>query len=162
MVVPVHINDAQCISEIYNYYVLHSGVTFEEEAISLQDMSERIKTITQKWPWLVYKESQNILGYAYAANWKSRVGYRLTVEISVYLKHDCYNKGIGSTLYSALINKLKEIGVHSVIGGVALPNPASIRLHEKFGFEKVAHFKDVGIKFEKWMDVCYWQLQLNS
>jgi phosphinothricin acetyltransferase len=105
----------------------------------------------------VAEENGNIEGYAYAGAWKSRCAYRYSVEISVYLKHGSSGKGIGTALYSELLKKLKDLNLHGVIGGMALPNDISIALHKKFGFEPVAHFKEVGRKFEKWIDVVYYE-----
>jgi phosphinothricin acetyltransferase len=78
----------------------------------------------------------------------------------VYLRPDSLDQGIGSKLYAALLNELRERQMHTVMGGIALPNEASVIFHEKFGFEKVAHFKEVGRKFDNWIDVGYWQLRL--
>ena len=94
--------------------------------------------------------------------WKARSAYRFSVESTVYIDQNSIGNGIGSLLYKELLSNLKNSRIHSVIGGIALPNPSSIALHEKYGFKKVAQFKEVGIKFDKWIDVGYWQLQFNS
>jgi len=154
--------DIQQLVDIYNYYVVNTGVTFEETPIDQSEMALRVRKIQETLPWLVYEEDASIIGYAYASPWKSRIGYRFTVESSIYIKQGHFGKGAGSKLYAELIRLLKEKKMHSVIGGVALPNEASVALHEKFGFKKVAQFEDVGVKFEKWMDVAYWQLQLED
>ncbi|PID45615.1 MAG: hypothetical protein CSB47_08185 [Proteobacteria bacterium] len=85
-----------------------------------------------------------------------------TVEVSIYLSHQITSRGLGTQLYNALFSSLREKSVHIVIGGITLPNAASIALHEKFGMEKVAHFKEVGYKFGKWLDVGYWQVKLDK
>ncbi len=157
MIRSVTIADAKDLCEIYNYYVLNTHINFEEEAVSLDDMQQRIITITGKFPWIVYEENGNILGYAYASEWKPRSSYRFSVESTVYMKHGVTGKGIGAQLYQALLEKISGSNIHAVIGGIAQPNDASIALHEKFGFEKVAHFKEVGYKFGKWIDVAYWE-----
>ncbi len=150
--------DAKAIAMLYNYYILNSTANFEEEAVSSEIMSQRISAVQQGYPWLVCESAEGqIFGYAYATAWKSRSGYRHTVEVSVYLNKDIQGQGIGTALYSKLLSLLKEMNIHAVIGGIALPNTVSIRLHEKFGFEKVAHFKEVGYKFDKWIDVGYWE-----
>jgi L-amino acid N-acyltransferase YncA len=149
--------DAQAICDIYNYYVLHTVVTFEEDVVEVNDMTERIKLIIEKYVWLVYEEEGVILGYAYAGEWKSRCSYRFSVESSVYLRHGFSGKGVGSLLYEALFNFLKKTKTHAIIGGITLPNESSIALHEKFGFEKIAQFKEVGFKFNRWLDVGYWE-----
>jgi len=153
--------DAAAIADIYNHYVLNSIVTFEEEAVSTDDMAGRIREILGAGlPWLVWNEKGRVLGYAYASKWKSRCAYRYAAEATVYLDQTATGRGIGTKLYVALFDRLKREKFHSVIGGVALPNPASAALHETLGFQKVAHFKEVGWKFEKWIDVGYWELIL--
>ena len=100
------------------------------------------------------------LGYAYATSWRVRSAYRFSVESTVYVATGHGGKGNGSALYRSLIAALREPGLQVVIGGLALPNEASVALHECIGFEKVAHFRRVGRKFEQWIDVGYWELQL--
>jgi phosphinothricin acetyltransferase len=124
-------------------------------------MESRIKETIQNYPWLVYEEKGNILGYTYAHKWKERSAYRYSVETGIYLDKNFISKGIGTKLKGALLQVLKEKSIHAVMCGIALPNPASIALCEKFGFEKVAHFKNVGYKMNKWIDVGYWQLILE-
>lgn len=160
MVRDITINDAQWICEIYNYYVLNTIVTFEETEVSKEDMGIRIDSTIQKLPWMVYEVNGEILGYAYASEWKSRCAYKNSLETTVYLRPDENGKGVGSVLYSKLINRLKSMNYHALIGGISLPNEASIALHEKYGFEKIGQFREVGYKFEKWIDVGYWELIL--
>ncbi|MEP6591257.1 MAG: N-acetyltransferase family protein, partial [Gemmatimonadota bacterium] len=109
-------------------------------------------------PWLVAEQGGVVVGYAYAGKWKTRHGYRFTVESTVYLDPNHVGHGTGSRLYRALLDALRLQGVHSAIGGIGLPNEPSVRLHERLGFEKVAHFHENGIKFGRWIDVGYWQL----
>jgi phosphinothricin acetyltransferase len=153
--------DAPQISEIYNHYIKTSTITFEEEPVSAPEMEARVRDIQSlSYPWLVATDGGDVLGYAYGGKWKVRAAYRYASEITVYVRVGLERSGVGSALYSRLLPALKGIGVHTVIGGVALPNEASVRLHEKFGFEKCAHFKDVGFKFDRWIDVAYWQRTL--
>lgn len=161
MIREANLKDAKQISEIYNYYILNSIVTFEEVKIDETEMSNRIKSVSSKFPWIVYEENNQIQGYAYATEWKPRHAYKHSAESTVYLAPNAFKKGIGTSLYLELINKLKNMHIHSIMGGISLPNEASITLHEKLGFAKVAHFKEVGYKFEEWIDVGYWQLTLR-
>jgi L-amino acid N-acyltransferase YncA len=156
--------DADSIVEIYNYYIAETTVTFEEETITTADMQSRINKIqADNLPWLVAKdESGKVVGYAYASKWRERFSYRFSVEVTVYLSPEHSNKGIGSKLYAALFSELRLKSIHSVIGGITLPNDASVALHEKFGMQKVAHFKEVGFKFKQWLDVGYWQGSLSA
>ncbi len=151
-------DDASQICEIYNYYVLNTIITFEESSVSEFDMRNRIEQIKHKFPWIVYENQGIILGYAYAGEWKSRCAYKHSVESTVYLKKGEEGHGIGTILYEELIKRLKSSNIHAVIGGIALPNSASVALHEKFGFEQIGQFKEVGYKFDIWIDVGYWEL----
>lgn len=158
-----HINqeDHQAVVDIYNYYIRHSIVTFEEEPIDLPEISSRIAQVSEKMPWLVYEDNGTIQGYAYASPWKGRSAYRYCAECTVYLAHSAHRQGIGTQLYEQLIGEMKDLNYHVLIGGIALPNPGSIALHEKMGFEKVAHFREVGFKFDTWIDVGYWQIGIR-
>ena len=154
----VHLKDAQQLVKIYNYYVLNSVVTFDLVEMTEKQMEQKIKTISVEYPWFVYEENRSILGYAYACQWKVKAAYKQTVESTVYVSPASTQKGLGTKLYSQLIATLKTQNIHAILGGISLPNESSIRLHEKLGFEKVAHFKALGFKFNKWVDVGYWQL----
>ncbi len=151
-------SDAEGVAAIYNYYITDTIVTFEEEPLPAAELARRIRSVIDAGlPWLVAEENDGILGYAYATPWKERIGYRFSVETTVYLSKDCTGRGVGSQLYTELFRLLEEKGVHSAIGGVCLPNDASVALHEKFGMKRVAEFEEVGIKFNRWLNVAYWQ-----
>jgi len=151
-------SDAEAIADIYNHYVTDTIVTFEEEPVSGSEIARRINQVQRSGlPWLVAEENGEILGYAYATPWKERSGYRLSVGTTVYLEKSCTGRGIGSQLYSELFKLLEKAGVRSAVGGVALPNDASVALHEKFGMRKVAEFERIGVKFDTWINVGYWQ-----
>jgi len=162
MIRDVQKEDAERICEIYNHYVENSIITFEEQVVSVSEMQNRIQETSAKFPWLVYEEYGSILGYAYVSSWKSRCAYRYSVESTVYLSKTSVGKGIGSQLYETLIARLRTLSFHSIIAAIAIPNPASAALHEKMGFEKVAHFKEVGWKFGQWIDVGCWELLLKE
>jgi L-amino acid N-acyltransferase YncA len=150
--------DAGPLASIYNHYVRETIVTFEEEPVSPEAFSRRIEDVlASSHPWLVAVEEERAVGYAYATPWKSRSGYRFSAEVTVYVADGHSGRGIGSALYSELFSVLEARGIHAVIGGIALPNEASIALHEKFGMRKVAHFEQVGFKFGRWIDVGYWE-----
>lgn len=153
--------DSDALARIYNYYVLHTVVTFEEEPVSAQTMATRVAEVQAlSLPWLVAEINGAVVGYAYASKWKGRCSYRYSVESTIYLEHGHESRGIGARLYSELLSILRTHGMHVVIGGAALPNEASVALHEKLGFERVATFRQVGFKHGKWIDVAYWQLVL--
>ncbi len=158
MIRKVKISDAREICSIYNHYIENTVITFEEVPLKTSEMAKRIREVGRNHPWIVYVERGHVLGYAYAAKWKTRSAYRHTLESTVYLHHEAIGKGIGTKLYKALLQILKKQGCHAVLGCIAIPNKGSVSLHEKFGFRKVAHFKQVGLKFGRWIDVGYWEL----
>ena len=126
-------------------------------------MQSRIdRAIAGSLPWLVIEVDDSIGGYAYAAPWKERQAYENTVETTIYLRDGVSGQGLGSRLYSELLEELRSKSLHSALGGIALPNDASVRLHERLGFEKVGQLHQVGFKFDRRIDVGYWQLPLNS
>lgn len=153
--------DAGAIAAIYNHYVATTTISFEEAPVTAQEMARRIADVGAKLPWYVCARAGTVLGYAYATPWRVRSAYRFSVESSVYVAHDRARQGIGARLYRALLDDLRARGLVAVIGGIAQPNPASVALHEAFGFRKVAHFERVGRKFDQWVDVGYWELQLD-
>ena len=130
-------NDARDICEIYNPYVETTTITFEEKPVGVEEMERRIADISSTHPWLIAEVEGQVLGYAYASSWKARSAYRQTVETSVYIDRLARGKGLGRALYAELIPALRALGIHAALGGIALPNEASVRLHESFGFSKV-------------------------
>lgn len=155
-------SDAAAICRIYNHYVRNTVITFEEQPVPETEMASRIEEYTRRCPWIVYEESGQIRGYAYAAPWKGRSAFRFSVESSVYLDASATGAGLGSLLYRELLARLRAASFHAVIAGITLPNAASVALHEKFGFRKTGEFHEVGWKFERWLDVGYWELLLSQ
>ena len=161
MIRPATAADATAIASIYNYYIVETTITFEESPVTPEEMARRIDTVTSlNLPWLVHECDGEIIGYAYVTKWKERSAYRYAVESTIYLRHGDAGKGYARPLYEQLLSALCERGLHVVIGGIAQPNEASVRLHERLGFERVALFKEVGRKFDRWLDVGYWELRL--
>lgn len=155
------VGDAAAIAAIYNHYVESTVISFEEAPVAADTMAARIADVQQgDLPWLVALVDGKVAGYAYAAKWRVRAAYRFSVESSVYIDKDSAGLGLGTQLYTALIERLRLAGRHLVIGGIALPNDASVALHEKMGYKKVALFSEVGLKFGRWIDVGYWELRI--
>jgi phosphinothricin acetyltransferase len=153
--------DAEALARIYNHYIRESIITFEEIEIAPSEMAGRVAKVNELGlPWLIAESDGTMLGYAYAGKWRERSAYRFSAESTVYLDPHHTGRGIGTQLYRELLARLRTTRVHIVIGGVALPNEASVALHEKLGFTKVAHFKEVGFKLGRWIDVAYWQFAL--
>ena len=155
------IKDTKALLDIYNYYVLNTSATFDIEALSLETFTNKVTQINEKFPFIVFEEDDEILGYAYGSKWRPKPAYNHTVESTVYVKNGAHGKQIGTKLYAELFSLLKQQKFYSILGALTLPNEASVKLHEKFGFKKVAHFKAVGLKFDIWHDVGFWQLILD-
>jgi L-amino acid N-acyltransferase YncA len=153
----VNAADAKAVCDIYNYYVSNSTISFEEAEVSVSEMSRRIVSVSETLPWVVIETDGIVDGYAYATKWRERSAYRFSVELSVYVAPSAIGQGCGTLLYENLFERLTQLGVHLLIAGIALPNENSIKLHEKMGFIKVAHFAEVGFKNNQWVDVAYWQ-----
>jgi L-amino acid N-acyltransferase YncA len=149
------------LAAIYNHYVNETVVTFEEVPVTAEEMRRRIDEVSAAaYPWLVAELDGRVIGYSYASAWRSRSGYRFSCEATVYLAPGEGGHGAGSALYARLIDALRARGNHAVMGGIALPNAASVALHEKLGFRNVAQFEQTGFKFGRWVDVGYWELML--
>lgn len=158
---PATTADAESIAAIYNHYVETTAISFEESAVAADAMAGRIADVTAaSLPWLVAERGGQVVGFAYATQWKTRHAYRFSAECTVYLAPEVVGDGLGSKLYTTLFADLRSRGIHVAIGCVALPNAASIALHEKMGMTQVAHFKEVGYKFGRWIDIGYWQCAL--
>jgi len=153
--------DAPAIAALYNHHVLHTTITFEDTAVSGSDIEQRIAACAAHGlPWLIAHERESLLGYAYGGQWRTRAAYRFAAESTIYLTPQASGQGLGTRLYNALLAELRSRSLHCAIGGIALPNAASVALHEKLGFRQVAHFQQVGFKLGRWIDVGYWQLLL--
>ncbi|MHC3511156.1 GNAT family N-acetyltransferase [Streptococcus suis] len=154
------IEDAADLVAIYAPYVENTAITFETEVPTVSDFASRIKKTLEKFPYLVAEEEGQVVGYAYASTYYARAAYDWTVEMSVYVSNEARGKGIGSLLYDAIEEDLKARGFKNFLACIALPNPASLALHEKRRYEQVAHFKNVGYKFDTWHDIVWLQKSL--
>ena len=154
----VELDDAAQIAEVYNYYIQNTHQTFETEPLSAEEMRERIAETIEKYPYVVAEDEEGIWGYAYAAQFKLRQAYAYSAEVSIYVKNAAKPKGIGTSLYEKLFDELAETNIHAMVAGISLPNDASVKFHEKLGFTKVAHFRQIGYKLGRWIDVGYWEL----
>ena len=153
--------DAQALVNIYNPYIKDTLITFEYTEVSAEEFAGRIRKVLEGgYPYLVAEENDRILGYSYATQFRTRAAYRFTVETTIYLDRSAAGKGIGTSLYGALLDELRKRKFHLAIGGITLPNPPSQALHEKLGFKQVASFHEVGYKFDQWVDVGFWELKL--
>lgn len=154
--------DAEAILKIYAPYIEKTAITFEYEVPSLSEFSKRIAEIQKKYPWIVYEEEGEILGYAYGGPEYTRAAYQWTVETSVYLSEKARGKGIGTALYEKILDILKKQNFCVCYVLINDDNEASIKLHEKFGFVKNGFRKNCGYKFEKWHSIVIMEKQLNE
>jgi L-amino acid N-acyltransferase YncA len=153
-------SDAGAICRIYNPYVETTAISFEEEPVDAATMAGRIAEIQRAHAWFVAEVDGDVAGYAYASPWRARPAYRHAVETTVYVAQGRTRSGLGRALYQALLAEVARLGFHCAMGGIALPNPSSVALHEALGFVKVAHFREVGWKLGRWVDVGYWERML--
>jgi phosphinothricin acetyltransferase len=153
--------DAAALCAVYAPYVTESFVSFETQAPDAGEMRRRIESGGDLYPWLVAEDGGELLGYAYAAAFRARSAYRFAVETTVYCARGRGGRGIGTALYERLLLVLRDQGFTEAIGAISLPNPASVRLHEKLGFRHVGTYRRVGYKLGAWHDVGLWQNPLS-
>lgn len=156
---PATPEDAAAIAAVYAHYVTQTAATFEEVVPEADEIARRMR-LAPRLPWFV-AERDDVVGYAYASHHRARAAYRWSVDVSVYLAPEETGRGTGPTLYDVLLTELAALGYVSAFAGIALPNPASVRLHEAKGFTHVGVFRDVGFKLGAWRDVGWWQRSLR-
>lgn len=163
----VQIGDAERLAEIYSYYVLNTAVSFEYEAPSAAEFEKRIKKVKEKYPYLACVEDGKIIGYAYASAYSDRSAYAWTATSSIYVDKEHRRQGIGTLLYGELEKKLREQGIVNLLAGAAHSEEEdeylthdSYKFHTRIGFEKVAHMKSIGKKFDRWYDLIWMQKKL--
>jgi L-amino acid N-acyltransferase YncA len=154
--------DAHVVLTIYKYYVDHTNISFEYEAPSIEEYIQRISVNTEKYPWLVCLNNNNIVGFSYGSTHRYRTAYQWSPESTIYLAPEFHKKGLGRILYKTLFEILKLQGYYNVFAGVALPNQKSIVFHQAMGFEEIGIFKKVGYKHGNWHDTHWFQLSLNE
>ena len=154
--------DAEAVAAIYAPIVRNTFISFETEPPAPEEMRSRIAKSLERHCWLVSEDEHGrVSGYVYASPFRDRAAYRWSVETTAYVREDCRGAGIGKCLYQALLPRLLELGYCQVFAGIALPNPASVALHEGVGFKPVGTYRNVGFKLGGWHDVGWWQLELR-
>ena len=156
----VKLADADEILSIYAPYVENTIVSFETKVPEREAFIKRVKDISAEYPYFVCRDNGKIIGYAYASRYRVRDAYKHTVECSIYVSGDIHRQGVGTMLYDALFDELKKRGYHIALAAIAYPNEESIAFHESFGFEKVGHLKEVGYKFDRWLDLVWLEKRL--
>lgn len=152
--------DAGAIRDVYAPYVESTPISFEVEPPTVAAMRERVETTLERYPWLVCEDGDGVVGYAAAGSLRSMPAYRWTAELSVYVAEDAQNAGVGTALYEALLATLERQGYYNAYAAITVPNPASRRLHERMGFERVGTFPGVGYKHGEWHGVEWWHRRL--
>lgn len=154
-------DDAPDIRSIYAPFVESTPIAFETDVPTTTEMADQIETRLQEYPWLVCESSAgDIVGYTTADSLRSTPPYAWTVELSVYVIEDAQQSGVGTALYTSLLEILQIQGYYNAYAVITLPNPGSIRLHENMGFEPAGTFPAVGYKQGDWHDIQWWHRQL--
>ncbi|QEN14523.1 arsinothricin resistance N-acetyltransferase ArsN1 family B [Mycolicibacterium sp. ELW1] len=152
--------DADAIAHIYAPYVRDTVISFELTPPTAQEMAARLTTTLEHFPWLVVTDADHVVGYAYAGPHRSREAYRWCAEVSLYFAASAHRRGHGRRAYTALVNVLAAQGYINAYAGIALPNAASVGLHEALGFSHIGTYERVGFKMGKWWDVGWWHRPL--
>lgn len=154
--------DGAACAAVYAPYVAETPISFETAPPGAADMAARIAKILPDYPWLVAEREGAPVGYAYACRHRDRAAYRWSVDVGIYVAREACRQGIGKALYRALLALLKAQGFESAYGGVALPNAASVALHESSGFRPIGVYPRVGYKSGAWRDVGWWGVSLGA
>lgn len=157
-----NVADAASAQVIYAPIVERTTISFEETPPSVGEMATRIAACLDAYAYLVAERDGQIIGFAYAGRHRTRSAYRWSVDVSVYVAEEGLRSGVGRALYDDLLSTLAEKGFHAAFAGIALPNPASIALHQALGFEPIGVYRQVGFKFGNWHDVSWWQRLLTD
>ena len=153
-------SDARSLLDIYDPIVRYTAISFEREVPSERQMTERIVTNLERFPWLVLEREGWLWGYAYASSFRPREAYQWITEVTVYVHPQVHRRRVGESLYTSLLACLRLQGYVTALAVIALPNPASVGLHEKLGFRSVGVLKAAGFKHGRWHDVGWWQRAL--
>jgi phosphinothricin acetyltransferase len=157
------LDDADAIAAIYAPIVANTTISFEFEPPSPDEMRTRIARTLQLLPWLVsLDKAGRVEGFVYAGRHRERAAYQWAVDVTAYVREDSRRAGVGRRLYSTLFDELRRLGYCQAFAGIALPNAASVALHEAMGFAFIGVYKNVGFKFDAWRDVGWWQKELQK
>jgi phosphinothricin acetyltransferase len=157
-------DDLSALNDIYNKYVAETHYTFDVEPMSAEARREWFAhyDTAGRYRVLVAVSDETVVGYASSSRFRPKPAYETSIETSVYLAPESVGRGAGSRLYESLFTALEGEDVHRAYAGIALPNPASIALHERFGFKRVAHFTEQGRKFGRYWDVAWYEKPMGA
>ena len=155
--------DLPALTDILNHYIVHTPINFDVEPYTVEARREWFEAHASKGKYrlVVAEDAGQVVGYATTSRWRPKASYGTTVESSVYCRHDACGRGIGSALYRALFEAIRNEDIHMVVAGATMPNAASVALHERLGFTQVGVFKSVGRKFDTFWDVAWFQRPLK-
>lgn len=157
------IDDATAIAAIYAEHVRVGTASFDTTPRNAIDIEHKIEEITGRgWPFIVAERSGEILGYAYANQFRDRAAYSFACENSIYVRADCVGQGVGTSLLGALVEAATTFGFRQMIAVIGGGEPASVALHASMGFEHAGRMRSVGRKFERWLDTVYMQIELGE
>ncbi|HTK35120.1 MAG TPA: arsinothricin resistance N-acetyltransferase ArsN1 family B [Caulobacteraceae bacterium] len=159
---PAEVADAAAVQAIYAPMVERTTISFEEVAPSITEMGERIAVALQTHGYYVAERDGRVVGYAYGSQHRARAAYRRSADVAIYVAEEARGIGVGRALYQVLLPRLSDLGFHRAYAGIALPNPASIALHESVGFAPAGIYREVGFKFDRWLDVGWWEKRLDD
>jgi L-amino acid N-acyltransferase YncA len=159
---PARKADATEILKIYTPYINNTAITFETEIPTIEEFTKRIETIQKHYPYLVCERDNQIIGYAYASQYRERSAYRYSIELSIYVDQKYRHQGIGTALYTHLFDTLQTYEFYTAYACITLPNESSIVLHQTFGFQEIGIFHHAGYKGGKWLDVIWMEKQLKK
>jgi L-amino acid N-acyltransferase YncA len=158
---PFQWKDVPDITRIYGHYVDHSTATFDTEKPGETFIAEKFGHMVEMGhPVIVAERDGKMLGYAYASTFRPRYAYRFTCEDTLYLDPEMVSQGVGSALLEKLVEECQKFGFKQMVAVITAGNPASIKLHEKFGFVTMGTYPELGYKFDKWLDIVHMQLRL--
>ena len=160
---PAVVEDLPALNDVYNEYALTTHYTFDVEPVTIEARREWFThySTSGRYRVLVAVRDASVVGYATTSRFRPKPAYETSVETSIYLAAGATGGGVGTRLYTELFRNLDGEDVHRAYAGIALPNPASVALHERFGFTKVAHFTEQGRKFERYWDVAWFEKALG-
>ena len=154
--------DFDAIAALTNHFIQSTAIHFNYAPVTAAELRASWEAGCDRYPCLSLIDGAELLGFAKATAWRTRDAYRFTAEVSIYLQPQRSGRGYGRRLYGALIDACRAAGFHSLIGGIALPNAASVALHKTLGFREVGAFREVGWKFDRWHDVVFYQRVLDE
>ncbi|HZW06052.1 MAG TPA: GNAT family N-acetyltransferase [Phycisphaerales bacterium] len=154
---PTQADDFDAIAALTNTYIQGTAVHFAYEPVTAAELRTQWEAARERYPWLTAEVGGPFAGFAKAGVWRSRDAYQWTTEVGIYIQPGIQGRGVGRELYALLLRRLRAAGFRSAIGGVTLPNPASVRLHQSLGFEHVGTVRQAGYKLNAWHDVAFYQ-----